>query len=818
MVVGPVFFAAGRGPGWFGATVVLPEDLDRLDQAVLEDRDTGKGYRVLDVIIEDEAVFLRVQPAAPEDGLVLNLPRLDPAARYRDLLFRLDGPAAVKVVQPFARGVLDRLSPSEAGLDPHDRAVSATQTAGLHAVWAPPSSGSTEVITEAIGTAMDAGRRCLLVSPDAAALDAILNRLAQARRPRAGEVIRVGPARSPQLATNDAIMLSALSRAQQPELSRQIDQQHQRVLEIREAGPRLAVREARRRLVGFDPADHRVRSERLRTANRMGELVEVSGVAEAEAAGHRQRLNEIDAELGSRAESRQKDILIEAEAEEAAARHRLESESVKLTNWRRRRRAVSALRLAEQRAENERGTLAAVRAGTADRISLIDSGDPLVSERRAVREADDATRSRLGELRVERDRLTALPQPEPADAAVCRAADEAGLPELAAALPELIEAARAADEQLSRAGDELAALIEQQQAAAPAIEAGLLDRASLTATTLAELMRSRSLTRRRYALVVLDQAAAALLPEVVFAAAQAARTCVLVGDFLQQGPVVAVEHVEDHYWDHDVFEHFGLTSARAAQHHPGCVLLDGPSRFGSIITDYLNAIAYQGVLERGAPDRRSEDPELIWVDVDGLPARLTTISSSSDEQQDAERSWPAGASLAVAIAEQHHDLGQTVGVITPYQRQAGLIRAAVDEAGLIGQVFVGTPAQVQTRTFDVVVFDTVEDGRGWIARARRDAVGPSADWCRDGLRVIDVALTRAEASVYLIASGRALRGDRGTPMGELVQLCASGAVPRLSARRVLAPVDPTEPSSPTEPSAPADLGIQDQGDRAVVDQ
>ena len=118
----------------------------------------------------------------------------------------------------------------------------------------------------------------------------------------------------------------------------------------------------------------------------------------------------------------------------------------------------------------------------------------------------------------------------------------------------------------------------------------------MVATTLSELIHFRSLTRRPYALVVVDQAAAAALPEVVFAAAQAARTCVLVGDFLQQGPVVAPEHRDDHYWDHDVFEHFGLTSARAAQHHPGCVLLDGPSRFGSTVTDYLNAIAYQGVL------------------------------------------------------------------------------------------------------------------------------------------------------------------------------------------------------------------------------
>ena len=150
---------------------------------------------MLDVGIEDEVVFLRVQPAAPEEGLVLSLPRLDPAARYRDLLLRLEGPAAVKAVQPFARGVLDRLSPAEAGLDAHDRAVAATRTAGLHAVWAPPSTGSIEVITEALGAAMEAGMRCLLVSADAAALDACVDRLVQRQfaATRAGDPGRSGP-------------------------------------------------------------------------------------------------------------------------------------------------------------------------------------------------------------------------------------------------------------------------------------------------------------------------------------------------------------------------------------------------------------------------------------------------------------------------------------------------------------------------------------------------------------------------------------------------------------------------------------------------
>ena len=165
------------------------------------------------------------------------------------------------------------------------------------------------------------------------------------------------------------------------------------------AGPGSRSGEARQRLAGFDPDDYRARSERLRTAALVGELAEASRAKEAEAADHRQRLNEIEADLRSRAESLQTTRLSEAEAAAADVRQQPATEGAGLVHWRRRRRAATALRAAEQRAENERATLAAVRAGSADPTSLIDSDDALITERRAVREADDAVRSRLGELR-----------------------------------------------------------------------------------------------------------------------------------------------------------------------------------------------------------------------------------------------------------------------------------------------------------------------------------------------------------------------------------------------------------------------------------
>ncbi len=835
---------SGRGPGWFRVEPAASAVVDRLDRAELVGTGAdARRYPVLDVRCAGDLVEVLVQPAAPETGLSLVVPVPAAADRYRDLLSGLQGPAAVKAVQPFARSVLDRLpatTATDSTLSPDDRAIAATRTAGLHVVWAPPTTSSVSFVAEALAAAIEAGQRSLFVSSDPLALDATLHALVQARRPASGQVIRVGPARDPELAENPRVAMAALTAAGQPGLSGRIDDQRRRVLDLREAEPRIAVREAHRRLTDFDPEQYRARAGRLATAAELAEVSTTLAGLEAEAAARSSRLEELEADLRRRTETLQTGRISEADAAVQSAQTALAAEQGGLAGWRRRRAAAAAARSAEQLAAGRRSALAGLRDGSTDPTDLLASTadvpaeiTDLVDRRTAGRAEAETLRGRLGELRAERDRLAARPQPTADDAALVRAADEAGQPELAEKLPGLIEAARAADAELAGAGDELAVLLDQRQAASPGVEAGLLDRAGVVATTLDRLISDRALNRRRYGLVIVDQAAAAALPEVVFAAARASRSCVLVGDFLQPGPVVASEHRDDHYWDHDVFEHFGLTSARAAQHHPGCVLLAGRRALGPVIVDYLNAIAYQGVLERPRDGDPAAGCELVWIDVDGLPSSLTAIGTDPDPA-DADdpagaaepgRSWTAGARIAVAVAEQHRSLGQSVGVITPYPRQAEVIRAAFAEAGTdaTGQgeadlPFVGTAADVGSRRFDVVVFDTVEDGHGWLAAARRDAVGPDADWARDGLRVVDAGVSRARSSVYLVASGRAMRGDRGTPMGELVQLCASGAVPRLSARRVLQPAPQPTPQPTPAPSVRSGVGVQDQGDGAVVDQ
>ena len=814
----------GRGPGWYCVIGLLDEDFERLEDAVLVTGPAERRYPVLDVRAEHGSVFVRVQPAAPESGLVV-FDRGDPVARNRDLLRGLDSPAAAKAVQPFARGVLDRLPAAEAELTPHVRAVRAARVAGIQIVWGAPATGKTAVVADALTAALEAGQRVLVVSPDPAAVDDALQRLLSQHAPRPGQIVRVGTPWLADLADHPDVSLDILVRARQRELSTRIDEQHEQVLGLRRAPERLALREARQRLAGFDSDEHRARIERLQNADRLERLTASSAETERLRTTRADELAAVDADLRERAGRAQQARVDQTVAAVEEARGALESEGRSPGRWARRRRLATALRDAERDASTQQERLASLQNGSLDPADVLvtDSVSDRASDaealsiRRTSRDQLAATDAASAQQQTERQRLAALPVPEPDDAEISERALAAGLPELAASLPQLEQAAREADVALERAGEALQTLHDRARAEAPAVQAAVLDRATVVATTLSRLIASRALVRRRYDLVILDEASTAPLPEVVFAAAQAGRSCLLLGDYLQQGPQIAGGHRDDHFFDHDVFEHFGLTSARAAQHNPGCVLLDSPRRFGRKIVGYLNAIAYQGVLVPPA----DLETQLIWIDVDGLPSAQTRITGGPGIGE--PRSWPAGAEVAAALATQHGARGESVGIITPYTAQAELIRAAIPASSK--DVWVGTAAGVSGRTFDVVVFDTVEDGQGWIARARRDATGPDADWCRDGLRVIDVALTRGRDTVYLIASGRALRGDRGTPMGELVQLCASGEVPRVTARRVLesgtghsATGDSATGDSATGDSADGDVGVEQDGDRAVVDQ
>jgi hypothetical protein len=284
----------------------------------------------------------------------------------------------------------------------------------------------------------------------------------------------------------------------------------------------------------------------------------------------------------------------------------------------------------------------------------------------------------------------------------------------------------------------------------------------------------------------------------VLAVAKARETAVLLGDFLQLGPVLPQKleslnraDVQDWLLE-DCFSLCGIRTAADAEDNDGCVVLDEQFRFGSDVMELANRATYQGALRAGTSrPRQEDDPEIVLVDTDGIDD-LDTVRRS----RPVAGWWLAGSLLVRALAQHHRAAGAQVGVVTPYTEQVDATLEALRdvEPDPTLSTEVGTVHRFQGREFDVVIFDLVEDGRGRISSARLD--GRRFD--RDGARLFNVGLTRTRHRLYLVVSGQAVAHARnGTVLSHVRSMIADGLVGTVRAVEHLTPVSAGPPADQT---------------------
>ena len=109
-------------------------------------------------------------------------------------------------------------------------------------------------------------------------------------------------------------------------------------------------------------------------------------------------------------------------------------------------------------------------------------------------------------------------------------------------------------------------------------------------------------------------------------------------------------------------------------------------RFGPVITELANAVAYRGVLQmsdRGRGDVNQQ--EIVLIDVDGLGDELASVRRGPT----GGRWWPVGALISHAIADREvrraEEAGEPAdakaGIVVPYQVQQELIQDVLNESG-----------------------------------------------------------------------------------------------------------------------------------------
>lgn len=801
-----------RGRGWFRCAAPKNVSLESVEDAVLAPAGgTDKQrYQVIESALEQPWLYVRAASTAPDKGLWLWTPSFDLrqlAEALRDSLREL--PVGT-LAEHFATRSLDRIPPAAAAAPGELRGTQAEAfraccAPGLQVVWGPPGTGKTHVIVEAIDALLKQGKTILLVSSTNVAVDNAVQSLAAKADPKPGRVVRVGTPVVPAVAKDHRVALPLLVESRQKSLMDAIAGLQDRIHRLGRDDRLSRVAAAEGRISGFDFGAYDAALARASNRRVADDARQAVKAAERELETLQSaRRRKIEAAVKSnwiylRASEMTADAAVEEVAQGLAY---YES----LSKWARLRKKVEIGRLRSLQsdvrgrqvdARTERGIFEnRYREHGADAWDLADESEcrvePHVARQhwqqheRAYhdhREQTGRAEQRVQEAKGRFTSAMAEPMPTEEDGALIADAEGRGIPVLRQALPGLRQAADAVRKEIESAQSRLEKEEEKLAKLRRSAEAAVVRDASVVACTLAAMSKRKPIRDRRFDYVIVDEAAACLLPHLVNAVGRAKTGAVLVGDYLQNGPIVEQRLLKDaelkRYFEPDCFSHFRLTDPASAKANAACAVLDEQRRFGPAVTDLINDVVYDSILV----PRQSEGGEIVFIDVDGLGGDLTDIQRTGKYKGQ----WPIGALLARAIAEFHHREGKTVGVVTPFKDQEVATKALLDASPIGVEVEVGTAHAFQGREFDMTVFDMVEDGKGHIAISDR-----GSDFALGGLRIFNVALTRARQRTYLVGQGAALFRQRRGPLAAIRAGLERGTIQRVSAMEVLGIDEPAD--------------------------
>ncbi|MFI7007544.1 AAA domain-containing protein [Streptomyces sp. NPDC050145] len=843
--------------GWYSVDTrgweIAPDQLDTLRLAGREpDGIEAEGFSVGETVQNGSLLTLKVAEFADVTDPHLWVLKQPPTFLVEALRDGITGIGEAPLASALATGSIGGTSSPD--LDPpgfHPAQADAYRAClgeGVHLVWGPPGTGKTTVLKRAIGDLIARGERVLLVSATNIAVDNALSGVVKENRHNPGDIVRVGPPQLPEVADNPEVSLPLMIRERLTEAAERRSRVEAELVGIRARAAELASLDAA--LVRFDPPayfaaltllgasgqDPASLQDRAATVTPLvKDAVAARDTARsAVVAAERRSSAAEDARRGwsevDRLRKQQSRVLKAAERKEADAlmaedhlrglQEELEQLHAqrRVARWRareKRQELIERIALAHDDTERERSAAQTARI-TADtyvtaveaQLTKLIAGITLTPQQikaleRELTSARSAYTSALGLVAARRQEADDLEQ------AVLRAQEAGALTTLAdqhdwparyAAAERLRPQVEADAAERGALEDQFRETQQEYERLARNAQGEIIRNAKLVATTLARFRTNKAVFEGPYDVVLVDEAGAATLPEVILATARATRTAVLLGDFMQLGPVIEsqlkdLDRPDVKRWLlPDVFQHCGIRDPDDALRHPACIALSEQHRFGPAVMRLANSLAYGGMLEGGgqvtAP-RPPDDPEIVIVDTDGLHelARAHLTGSRSGW-------WPAGSLIARALVEYHRDRGEETGIVTPYGSQANAtleaLRDVEKDGGPLAEV--GTAHRFQGREFPVVVFDTVEGEYGrdlWMSLAHHGS--GASDWLQDGVRLFNVAATRVRTRLYVIGSWERISSAKdGKVFTHLASLVGTPGVRRLRASHLITP--PSEPT------------------------
>jgi hypothetical protein len=254
---------------------------------------------------------------------------------------------------------------------------------------------------------------------------------------------------------------------------------------------------------------------------------------------------------------------------------------------------------------------------------------------------------------------------------------------------------------------------------------------------------------------VIDEAAQSIEVSSLIPLRFCPRKIVLVGDPQQLPAVVKSAKARRMRFDMSLLERLQMIG-----HLPSFMLCE-QYRMHPEIAHFPSEMFYEGLLETApSVDRNVLN---IHANIPPAPIMFINLAVAGDMRAGGSTSLinPREARLTADLVKLIHP-SVSVGVITPYKNQVGLIRRLLG-GSVSGNVEIDSVDAFQGREKDIVVFDCVRSGGdgkysvGFLSDARR----------------LNVAITRAKRALWIVGNAQFLHKNGGPVWAALVEYCQS---------------------------------------------
>lgn len=314
----------------------------------------------------------------------------------------------------------------------------------------------------------------------------------------------------------------------------------------------------------------------------------------------------------------------------------------------------------------------------------------------------------------------------------------------------------------------------------------LVANATVIGCTLAKVTIDNQLWSWPRDAIIVDEASMAGVPHVMALAATAPRTLACFGDFRQLPPIAISEAAGARSWfGRDVFEVANVVErVEAGETDPRLAILRTQYRMGETIAGAVSELAYFSLLAshvdaiaRGhelAALSPMAGNEVTIVDIGGLtPACLQDAAPRSFSRFNL-----VSAAVSATLAQQAHEAGLDVGVITPYRAQVSVLNALLRS---YADITAATMHRFQGSERDAIVLDLVdaapENGPSFLT-------GKDSDLA---LRLLNVGISRAKGKLLVVADLTFLRerSRRDSPTLQFIDAFISMGAPVVAAETIV---------------------------------